>query len=142
MKPLDIAKTQIGVAEVPKGSNKGKQVEEYLSVVGLPGGYSWCMAFVQWCFKQSELKFPFVSAGVLSVWAHTTALHTFDPQPGDVFIMEFSHGLGHTGLVELVDGDHIHTIEGNTNDDGSREGYEVARRIRKKQSILGYIRVS
>ena len=142
MNPLDIAKSQLGVQEIPKGSNKGHEVEQYLAAVGLPGGYSWCMAFIQWCFKQSQLKFPFVSAGVLSVWAHTTALHTHDPLPGDVFVMEFAHGLGHTGFVELVDGNNIHTIEGNTNDDGSREGYEVARRIRKKESILGYIRIS
>ena len=141
MKILEIAQSQVGVQEQPKGSNKGEQVEQYLAAVGLPGGYSWCMAFVQWCFKQAGIKFPFVSAGVLSVWAHTIANHTYNPQTGDVFIMEFGHGLGHTGIVESVDGDYINTIEGNTNDDGSREGYEVARRKRKKSSILGYIRV-
>lgn len=142
MKPLDIAKTQIGAQEVPKGSNAGKPVEDYLAVVGLPGGYSWCMAFVQWCFKNAGVKMPIVSAGVLSVWNATTKYHVTNPQPGDIFIMEFAHGLGHTGIVESVDGDNIHTIEGNTNEDGSREGYEVARRIRKKESILGFIRIS
>jgi hypothetical protein len=141
MKPIEIAETQIGVQEIPKGSNKGEQVEDYLKVVGLPGGYAWCMAFVQWCFKHSELNFPFVSAGVLSVWAHTTAFHYTDPQPGDVFVMEFGHGTGHTGFVESIEGDNIHTIEGNTDTDGSREGFEVAKRIRNKHSILGYIRI-
>lgn len=141
MKVLEVAQSQVGVQEHPKGSNKGEQVEKYLSAVGLPGGYSWCMAFVQWCFKEASIKFPFVSAGVLSVWAHTLSYHTLNPKPGDVFIMEFAHGLGHTGIVESIEGDFIHTIEGNTNDDGSREGYEVARRKRNKSSILGYIRI-
>ena len=36
----------------------------------------------------------------------------------------------HTGIVIGVDGDLIHTIEGNTNDEGSREGFEVCLRRR------------
>ena len=141
MRPLEIAQSQVGTEEHPKGSNKGEQVEQYLNAVGLPGGYSWCMAFVQWCFKQTTTPFPFVSAGVLSVYAHTTSHHVTDPQPGDVFIMEFGHGTGHTGFVESVEDEFIHTIEGNTNNDGSREGYKVAKRTRRKKSILGYIRI-
>jgi hypothetical protein len=50
--------------------------------------------------------------------------------------------LGHTGFVERIDGTSIHTIEGNTNDTGSREGYEVCKRIRKMSQIKGYILVS
>lgn len=36
----------------------------------------------------------------------------------------------HTGIVAAVDGDTFETIEGNTNDAGDREGYEVCRRVR------------
>jgi hypothetical protein len=36
----------------------------------------------------------------------------------------------HVGIVEASDPLQITTIEGNTNDDGSREGYEVCRRKR------------
>ena len=56
--------------------------------------------------------------------------------------MDFGKGLGHTGFVERIDGTSIHTIEGNTNDTGSREGYEVCRRIRKINTIKGFIIVS
>jgi hypothetical protein len=67
----------------------------------------------------------------------------FLPLPGDIFIMDFGKGKGHTGFVESVNGDIIHTIEGNSNDDGNREGYEVCRKPggRKISSIKGFIRV-
>ncbi len=36
----------------------------------------------------------------------------------------------HTGIVVQAKNDFFHTIEGNTNDEGSREGYELCKRIR------------
>jgi hypothetical protein len=36
----------------------------------------------------------------------------------------------HVGIVTATEPDAFHTIEGNTNDDGSREGYEVCERVR------------
>ncbi len=66
-----------------------------------------------------------------------------DPKQGDIFIMDYGHGIGHTGFVDSVDQDgiHIHTIEGNTNDEGSREGFEVCRRTRKISACKGFIRL-
>lgn len=144
---LSIARSQLGIAEDPKGSNRGYHVEKYLSSVGLPGGNPWCMAFVYWCVQQacneSKIKNPLIkTGGVLDQWTRIDAkLKTKNPVPGDVFIMRFGHGTGHTGIVEKVDGEYIQTLEGNTNDDGSREGYEVARRRRLRTNIVGYIRV-
>jgi len=45
----------------------------------------------------------------------------------------------HTGIVVAAHADSIETIEGNINNEGSREGYEVCRRFRgygKKDFIL------
>jgi len=63
-------------------------------------------------------------------------------KPGDIFIMQFKHGTGHTGFVVKVENGIVHTIEGNTNDDGSREGYEVAQRKRTIGEIFGIIQLS
>ena len=49
-------------------------------------------------------------------------------KPGMIFIISTGDGTGHTGLVESVSGGKLVTIEGNTNDDGSREGIGVFRR--------------
>jgi hypothetical protein len=36
----------------------------------------------------------------------------------------------HTGIIVQAEDEVLQTIEGNTNDDGSREGYEVCARTR------------
>ncbi len=52
-------------------------------------------------------------------------------KPGSFFLVRrTSTDWEHTGIVLSAEGDVLKTIEGNTNDDGSREGYEVCRRIR------------
>lgn len=138
--------TQLGVEEVPKGSNAGTDVEKYLASVGLGKGYSWCMAFVYWNVLQAckKLAIPtplLKTGGVLAQYNNPKNHKSTAPQQGDIFIMDFGKGTGHTGIVEYVLNDTIHTIEGNTNDNGSREGYEVCRRVRKIASIKGYIRI-
>jgi hypothetical protein len=138
--------TQIGVQEVPKGSNKGVDVEKYLKSIGLGGGYSWCMAFAYWNVQQAATKLGianplFKTGGVLAQWNNRIPLQTSIPQPGYLFVIDEGKGEGHTGIVEYVVGDTIHTIEGNTNDDGSREGYEVCRRVRKISSCKGFIKI-
>ena len=50
---VQYAISQLGVVEVPLGSNKGKDVEKYLKSVGLGGGFPWCMAFVYWCVNEA-----------------------------------------------------------------------------------------
>lgn len=143
---LATAKTQIGVQEIPKGSNAGPEVEIYLKSVGLGKGHSWCMAFVYWCVLQASLKEKtvnplFKTAGVLHQFNKSQKLVVLKPQPGDIFIMDFGKGLGHTGIVEKVVGSIIHTIEGNSNNKGSREGYEVCQRKRKTNTIKAYLRL-
>ena len=56
-------------------------------------------------------------------------------------IMDFGGGKGHAGFVSAVTGNRIQTIEGNSNDEGSREGYEVCRHPggRDIKTIKGYL---
>lgn len=143
-KAIGIAITQIDAQENPRGSNWGHPVQDYLHLVGIDFPASWCMAFVYWCFNEAARELgtinPLVkTGGVLRAWNEATSHHVTTPQPGDIFIMDFGHGLGHTGIVESI-GSGINTIEGNTNDTGSREGYEVCRRIRDPKKIKGYLR--
>lgn len=141
------ATSQLGVTEIPKGSNSGPEVEIYLKSVGLGKGYAWCMAFVYWCAVQASTKSSTANplkktGGVLDQWNSRPALRVEVPEPGDIFIMDFGGGKGHTGIVESVRSDGtIKTIEGNTNDEGSRDGYKVCRRIRKINSCKGFLRI-
>jgi hypothetical protein len=147
-KALDIAQRQIGVEEKPRGSNRGPEVDQYIRSVGLDpaGKHAWCMAFVFWCHQEAAdilgvINPMLKTAGVLLQWQRRKQQYrVLEPRPGDVFIMDYGKGLGHTGIVERVDNDYVYTIEGNTNDEGSREGFEVCRRKRPRAKIAGFLR--
>lgn len=144
---LEQAHSQIGVQEFPRGSNAGPGVEKYLNSVGLGKGYPWCMAFVYWCVQEActlnnEPNPLRKTAGVLAQWNAVPKLRRTNPQSGDIFIMEFSKGTGHTGFVEKVNIDGtVLTIEGNTDERASREGYMVTTRIRPINKMKGFIRI-
>ena len=108
------------------------------------------MAFVYWCAKQTATKLGLVNplkqtGGVLDEWKSGRGVHLTAPEPGAIFIMDFGCGEGHTGIITGVFTDMgiIHAIEGNTNNDGSREGIGVFRKVRyiADPKIIGYIRL-
>lgn len=140
------------VREVPPNSNRGPQVDAYLRRAGVSPGWSWCCAFVYWCFdegaKSMVVSNPMVrTAGCLDHWNRAPAQGAKrvlaanavrNPEivrAGMIFIMDHGGGLGHTGLVESVQGGLITTIEGNTNTVLSREGGGVYRLVRKLVEI-------
>ena len=146
---VGVAEMQVGILESPPNSNRGPKVDEYLRSVGLdPVGnsYSWCAAFVYWCFDEAakSLAQPnplFKTAGVLQHWNKSTARHIKPAEaqanlgliiPGSLFIIDHGQGLGHTGIVERLDGGNLITIEGNTNPSRSRNGYGVFRLTTRK----------
>jgi len=157
---LHIAQSQLGQSEKPVGSNSGPMVNEYLRSVGLNPGYAWCQAFVYWCYDAAAKKLgasnPVVrTAGVHDCWNHSkkgraitkvpkaeVLLHPETVAPGDQIILSFGGNKGHTGIVEKAEGGRVHTIEGNSNNNGSREGYEVVRHVRsiKDKALLGFIK--
>jgi hypothetical protein len=120
-------------------------VDEYLRGVGLnpaAGSFPWCAAFVYFCFGAASARLgrrnPAVkTAGVLAHWNKTDAhgarrIWTADAlsepglvRPGQVFIIDYGRGVGHTGLVTGMRNGKLLTLEGNTNDGGSREGVGV-----------------
>lgn len=145
-KALEIGITQIGVEEIPRNSNSGPEVEIYLKSVGLPKGYSWCMAFVYWCTQKAAIQMVVKNplkrtAGVLDQYNSRPLLVQAIPQQGDIFIMDLGKGLGHTGIIEKIVGNTLYTIEGNTNSEGGREGYKVCRKKREIRTIKAFLRL-
>ena len=147
LKTIEIAVKQLGVQEIPKGSNSGPEVEIYLKSVGLGKGYSWCMAFVYWCVQRAAEQTGSINplkktGGVLAQYNAKPELRQNVPEPGSIFILDFGKGLGHTGIVEkILPNGFIQTLEGNTNTDGSREGYAVCRRKREVNSCKGFLKL-
>ncbi|MDQ3021294.1 MAG: CHAP domain-containing protein [Bacteroidota bacterium] len=136
---VKVAASQKNVMEKPLGSNSGPEVNKYLASVGLPPGLFWCMAFVHWCFENAAISLarnnPAVkTGGCIDHWNRTKGKRILSAdavnkttlvKPGQIFIISHGGGAGHTGIVEKVEGGFIHTIEGNSNPSGSRNGIGV-----------------
>ncbi|HEX9968931.1 MAG TPA: CHAP domain-containing protein [Acidimicrobiales bacterium] len=111
-----------GVDETPFGAWSGHQFQ------------FWCHSFVSKILDEAGEgigKIAYCPTGVV-YWRERGQLHP-EPQAGDVFYLYFKD-LGryaHTGFVKAVDGNWIVTIEGNSNNDGSRTGTSVVSKRRK-----------
>lgn len=136
------------VREVPRNSNSGPRVNQYLQSVGLGPGFAWCCAFVYFCMDEAARGLnranPMVrTGGCLNHWNQAPAAGARrvlavdarnDPArvlPGMIFVMDHGAGLGHTGFVEASSGGWLTTIEGNTDASKTREGGGVYRLQRK-----------
>ena len=136
------------------GQNRGPWVRLYMK--GNQGGaYPWCAGFVSFILLQakkisgyqSELPY-FFSCDQFASWAKkhgkfiegkslTKKDRLSRIVPGDIFLIRKSENDWiHTGFVHPKrDLQFFHSAEGNTNDEGSREGYEACRRTRSYTNI-------
>lgn len=149
---LKIAIQRLGIREIRH--NRGPEIDEWISRLGLKpeGAHPWCAAFVYdvvaCAAKEVGCDNPLSpTAKVSRMWrrAPVKLLHRV-PYTGSVFCHLTDLGdldsSGHCGFVEHVTGDHVCTVEGNTNELGSREGDKVARQIRRMSYVnLGFIRL-
>jgi hypothetical protein len=135
---------QIGQQESADHKNNGPAVKMYLASVGLPEGYAWCQAFVYWCAQKAAdklgIKNPLLQTGGCEVEFNSSrGTKISSPIPGCQFFLQEGGGGWHTGIVTGVfPGGVLHTIEGNTNGDGSREGYMVMRKTRNAAQMVGF----
>lgn len=121
---------------------------------GVTDGYAWCCSFVSMCVQkliQQSLPHrnvrPPRTASVLNFrtnWAPAQNCLIFppgDPQNaasrGDIVVYRFSH----IGIVTSTNLLGVSTIEGNTNEAGSREGTGVLRKDRENTVIRCFIRL-
>jgi peptidoglycan hydrolase-like protein with peptidoglycan-binding domain len=133
------------------GQNKGPWVRAYMN--GNEGSaWPWCAGFVTFVMEQAAkvhaISTPIdgsFSCDLLASQAKSEGLFvsesSLDSTPGNfsdahlgsccIFLVRrTSNDWTHTGFAFDYEGSTFDTIEGNTNDEGSREGYEVCRRTR------------
>lgn len=136
------------------GQNKGPWVRLYMD--GNEGQqWPWCAGFAGFILNQARhnlgVRLPLktsVSCDTLAANAKEKGIFLKESKvedksqivPGSLFLnRRTSADWVHTGIVVRADDEVFETVEGNTNDEGSREGYEVCKRIRgyrKKDFIL------
>ncbi|GAA4093074.1 peptidoglycan-binding protein [Mucilaginibacter panaciglaebae] len=138
--------SQIGVRELT-GNNDGKAVEAYLRYCSLSKGAPWCAAFVCWVYGQNNILNP--RSGYCPdlfkhqyvIWTRNAYVNT-QPTQGDLFGIYFleKNRIAHTGFVDRWTTTQVQTVEGNTNQAGSREGDGVYHKIRLTRQIYAVAR--
>ncbi len=156
---LSVAEAEVkAIVREVGGKNRGPRVEEYQRAVNLRPGDPWCSAFVGWCMMKSRgLSAPPVwcSGSAITTWQKGSrktgpsgaCTPLFDDyrhrvkagwiwvrakdQAGAAEARRGTWVQGHIGIVIAVDDVGFHTIEGNTNLAGSREGDGVYRKLHR-----------
>lgn len=141
------------------GPNRGAKVESYQRAAGLHPGDPWCAAFVAWnvATAKAVAKPPsWTSGSAITTWhrgiRHLAASAKATPVEAEALPTKVAPGWiwvrakdasgaqaaraggwvqGHCGIVVAVDAVGFHTVEGNTNAAGSREGDGVWRKLHK-----------
>ena len=135
------------LAQAPRevgGQNRGPWVRLYMRGNEGPE-WPWCAGFVSFILKQAshalgrKVPIPWTaSCDLIAAYAKERSRFVAEAAvtpaqlgPGTIFLNRRStRDWDHTGLVVEANSVIFKTIEGNTNDDGDREGYEVCGRIR------------
>ncbi|MBQ3215936.1 MAG: InlB B-repeat-containing protein, partial [Oscillospiraceae bacterium] len=115
------------------------------------GSYAhWCATFVSWCAEQANIPTSILKRSTaaghsysyfnLNFYSGSSTLasssdndsyfmgYNYTPKKGDLF---YTRSWSHVGLVVEVDGSYVTTVEGNTNNDGSADGFGVYVRSRR-----------
>jgi hypothetical protein len=144
-----IASGQVGTHEVG-GNNNGQQIRAYQSATWLhPASWSWCAAFVCWCFKAVSIQYPVGSlelpttprAAEFLTWGGENAVchpHPKSVAVGNVVVYHFPTGY-HCGIVSKIlhDG-YFMAVEGNTGSD-DRDGDGVYFKTRHVSQVVGSV---
>ena len=116
------AKSQIGIAENPSGSNKVKYNTAYYGREVSGDEYPWCCAFIWWLFSECKAS-PFYYGGKKTA-SCTTLMNYYKkqgqfsktPQVGCLVFYNWGKGTSakHIGIVTEIGSGYIKAIEGNT----------------------------
>lgn len=141
---LTIAQDWLGLEE--DGDNSGPGVHYLQEEAGIGDGAPWCAAAVNTWARQAhalkDLESPLERVpkqGLVQSYVDYGVGHGWVVRddglvlPGDIFCLQFPGGeYHHMGLVrEPIRDSHFITVEGNSNDDGSREGRAVVSNPRR-----------
>jgi hypothetical protein len=144
-KVIDTATAEVGYHEGRSGGHWNNQEKYAGQVPGLEwaNGQPWCAVFVSWVALNAGVADLFprtASCDVAAKWFRDRGQWSEFPSIGAQVFYGTAADLVHTGVVVDFDRDTITTVEGNTNDSGSREGDGVYRKVRQRRDgyVVGY----
>ena len=145
-KLLDWCRGEIGYHEGGNNYTKYASDPDLAKLYGwVAQNQPWCDIFVDEAFIQcfglteaSEMTYQPIGQGSaacansMSFYRANGALYS-SPEPGDQIFFYSGGNIGHTGIVESVEGGKVVTIEGNTSDMVARRSYGIGSSV-----IAGY----
>lgn len=156
------ARSYIGKTEKPNNSGfTDPSFEKEMKEEGWQYGWAWCAIFAKVVYKN---VFP-EKFTILDKLFSASTVQTFNnfkkagyfisdtPVKGALVIWQnqkngIPQSTGHAGIVtEVYNKELFKSVEGNTNDQGGREGYIVAEKLRKVKKVrdglqvLGFIKI-
>ena len=148
---LELARSQLGVKEVPAGSNRVKYNTAYYGQEVSGGAYPWCCAFIWWLFREAGALELFYGGGKtasctsLYGWykRQGQAVEKVEIRPGDLVFFNFDGNpavMNHIGICEKVEPGYVTTIDGNTGTTNEANGGAVMRRRRALKYVGGVAR--
>lgn len=164
MKPQDVAFSYLGRTEKPKNAGfNDAEFEKKMKAVGFQPGHAWCCYFQELVFKEAypekfkELDKLFSASCVQTYHNFKNAAYLISELPREGYLVLWQmmkdgkpQMTGHAGIVYKLNSSwEFESIEGNSNDDGGREGYEVALQPNRKVladvknglKVLGFIQI-
>jgi hypothetical protein len=140
--------SQIGVKEATN-KNDGPIVEMYLKSTGLGPGHPWCAAFIHYGLNYVGVRntinaySPTAFDKKRAVWFNNKMLS--EPRPGDVGTLYYQSKkrIAHAFFYDKrINTNIFESVEGNTNDAGSRDGdgvYKKKRSFHSTYAITDFI---
>ena len=145
---IAVESAEVGVREVGT-SNTGHRVNQYHAAAGSSPGDPWCAALQVWSFREAGIDgWPHTAyTPDIEQWARGhNCLMRGQAKRGDVFLhsstVDGEYRVSHTGLVVAASRGTVHTIEGNTDPAGGRQGIGVFALTRPIDKRIAFVRWS
>jgi hypothetical protein len=141
---VQYALDKIGYAEMPVGSNSSPAIDKWNRGVGAPPKSPWCASFASAAWGAGHADFASAACEQWHQWgiANGRFRHSLSGvSPGDVVLFALEGAAAdHCGICVRSDDGLCLTAEGNTNDNGGREGYLVMLHDRAgSPHAIGYV---
>jgi len=133
----------IGIVEMPPGSNRSPRIDEYVAAVGSPLGSRWCAAALAAWWRESGAAVPGADGGSCNAWmAWSKRRKTWSdvPRCGSAVVYGSKGVAGHIGVIVRTE-PVLLSVEANTSIAGGFDpnGVAVALKQVAVSRVLGYI---
>lgn len=136
------ALADVGLLEMPPGSNRSPRIDAYLRAVGSPLGSSWCAAAVAAWWRDVGVRVPPAEAGSCAAWerwARSTGAWREAPSVGSAVLYGMGDVALHMGVVVRI-APLVLSVEGNTTLTGfGADGEAVTLKRVALQRVRGYV---